>query len=352
MTNVSSRLLAFLMTLSLMSLVASCGDSGHSLGNSTGAGGTPGNGGTSGTTSTGGAIGSGGAGTHASGGATSATGGTTTGTAGHGGAPGTGGSATGGASGGAAGGSSGGQGGTSTSNDAGSSDGDAGGTCGNVGDSCATRSCCGPLLCLSSTNPPSCFESIRPPADGGPIDGPLVLDTGCPVCPTMKCAYGSPVDDKGCTLCQCNPPPDGGGDTPNVCPLPEGCTDADPGTPCPSTPPPDGSTCTGQTVCSYESCPGTGHTQASCRSGKWAVSTGACGEVACLGVSTGTTCASGQVCLVKAGGALLVSCIDNPCAPGLVSADCSTVTAGCTPIFSTTGGLTYYCNTCPTGTCA
>jgi hypothetical protein len=29
-----------------------------------------------------------------------------------------------------------------------------------------------------------------------------------------------------------------------------------------------------------------------------------------------------------------------------VSADCSAVTTGCTPILSTTSGLTYYCDTC------
>jgi len=50
----------------------------------------------------------------------------------------------------------------------------------------------------------------------------------CSVCPAMKCTFGSPVDDNGCTVCTCNPAPDGGGDVPigSFCSLPEGCPDA------------------------------------------------------------------------------------------------------------------------------
>jgi hypothetical protein len=67
-------------------------------------------------------------------------------------------------------------------------------------------------------------------------DANMVIDLpACPFCPAMKCTYGSPVDGNGCTVCTCNPAPDGGIDVPNgsICALPEGCPDAgsDTGTP-------------------------------------------------------------------------------------------------------------------------
>jgi hypothetical protein len=64
---------------------------------------------------------------------------------------------------------------------------------------------------------------------GDPIDANTDVDAPtCPVCPAMRCTYGSPVDSNGCTLCTCNPEPDGGIDisTPLPCGLPEGCADA------------------------------------------------------------------------------------------------------------------------------
>jgi hypothetical protein len=51
----------------------------------------------------------------------------------------------------------------------------------------------------------------------------------CPVCPTIRCAYGSPVDSNGCMVCACNPAPDGGAidvTSDGSCALPEGCSDA------------------------------------------------------------------------------------------------------------------------------
>ncbi|HEX7505802.1 MAG TPA: hypothetical protein VF550_03460 [Polyangia bacterium] len=58
-------------------------------------------------------------------------------------------------------------------------------------------------------------------------DANTAIDTStCPICPPMRCAYGSPVDDNGCTVCACNPAPDGGVDFPAGCSLPEGCADA------------------------------------------------------------------------------------------------------------------------------
>jgi hypothetical protein len=62
---------------------------------------------------------------------------------------------------------------------------------------------------------------------GSPHD--TALDAfACPACPAMKCTYGSPVDGNGCTVCTCNPAPDGGADVPigSLCSLPEGCPDA------------------------------------------------------------------------------------------------------------------------------
>jgi hypothetical protein len=64
---------------------------------------------------------------------------------------------------------------------------------------------------------------------GAPIDASMDLDApACPVCPAIRCAYGSPVDSNGCALCTCNPEPDGGIDVSATlpCGLPEGCADA------------------------------------------------------------------------------------------------------------------------------
>jgi len=65
-------------------------------------------------------------------------------------------------------------------------------------------------------------------SDGGASDDASVALDGfaCPVCPPMRCAYGSPVDSNGCTVCTCNPAPDGAIDAPtdSICALPEGCT--------------------------------------------------------------------------------------------------------------------------------
>jgi hypothetical protein len=57
---------------------------------------------------------------------------------------------------------------------------------------------------------------------------PAMDAAACPVCPAMKCTYGSPVDGHGCIVCTCNPAPDGGVDVPtgSACALPEGCADA------------------------------------------------------------------------------------------------------------------------------
>jgi hypothetical protein len=231
-------------------------------------------------------------------------------------------------SGGGATGGAGGRGGTSTATDAGAA-GDAGTTCGSLGESCASRPCCGQFLCLTSSGAASCYASFPPP----PVDS------------------GSTSTDAGASR-----DTRGASDTPadSPCPIPEGCVDAavavDAGSACPSAPPASGSTCVGQASCFYDVCPSTGRTQATCTAGKWVVETGACGEVSCQGNYTGGyTCPSGQVCLAKIGGARLISCIANDCGTGPASSDCSGFTAGCTPIFNLSSGVTYYCNTCPPG---
>ncbi len=332
--NRSSCSLSWLLALVLAGL-AGCKDSGHSLGDSRDldarAGDAP----------------------VASGGSTGASTFTQAGHSGNSGVSsgGAGGNPGGGSSG--VGGASGAGGGASVAKDAGISSEAGTGACGYRGDSCATRPCCGSLVCMNSTNPPSCYESMPPPRDAGVSDTRESGDSKCPACPLMKCTYGSPVGSDGCTLCECNPAPDGGFDTAPRCPS-EGCLDADLSTPCPASPPTQGSSCLGQTVCNYEDCPGSGHTQAMCRSDKWVVVNGACGTVICLGANlVGRTCPVNKVCLVRAGGALLVDCIDNPCGSGLLSADCSTMTTGCTPLLSTSSGVTFYCETtCPNGICA
>jgi hypothetical protein len=344
--NIFHRLSSSLLTFACLGLLASCSDSGHVLGNSRDpdagtsggsvqTGGAPGSGGA--TSPAGGALGSGGStefggstgsvgGSAVSGGSTGSVGGSTvsggsTGSVGgstvSGGSTGSGG-ATGGA---------GGRGGMSALNDAGAAGGaDAGGTCGLRGESCATRPCCGSLVCLSSSNPPSCYESYPPPVDGGSTANDAV------------------------TSRDSNPGRDGGLDTSAGV---DAAVTVDAGTACPSTPPAAGDACVGQTSCFYDVCPSTGRTQATCTAGKWVVETGACGVVTCLGsYVSGRTCASGQVCLVHAGGALLIDCISNACGTGPASPDCTDFSTGCTPIFNTSSGVTYYCNTCPSGTCA
>ncbi|HEX7598838.1 MAG TPA: hypothetical protein VF518_11530 [Polyangia bacterium] len=348
MMNISYRWISSLLTFATFGLVASCTDSGHVLGNSRDtdagngdgfvqSGGTTGSGGASSTT--GGAPGSGGAtggGLTSSGGATGG-GLTSSGGAAGGGLTSSGGAAGGGStsSGGATGGGStssggatgGGGGGTKASTDAGAAGGDAAvGTCGLRGDSCANRPCCGPLVCLSLSNPPSCYESYSPPVDSG-----------------------STANDAGASR-DSNPGRDGGVDTSAGA---DAASALDASTVCPSTPPANGGACVEQTSCFYDVCPSTGRTQATCKAGKWVVETGACGIVTCLGsYVSGRTCASGQVCLVHAGGALLIDCIDNACGTGPASSDCTDFSAGCTAMFNTSSGVTYYCNTCPSGTCA
>ena len=123
---------------------------------------------------------------------------------------------------------------------------------------------------------------------------------------------------------------------------------------CPRTPPANDETCTvDATRCLYDSCPASGRTQAICSSGKWAVATGACGLATCQGSGMSwRSCPSGQVCVVMAGGALLVNCAVNSCGSGPLSSECQPGVVGCTLSFTLSSGATYYCNTCPQDTCS
>ena len=277
MTNVSDRLCLQVFAFALLGSIVGCTDSGHSLGES-----RPRDAGVSdGAQPPEGATGTGGdkvLGSTLLGGSTGG-GGATTG--------------------------AGGQGGTSAASDAGPLGGsDAGGTCAYRGESCASRPCCGPLVCLTLSSPPSCYESYPPQVDGASV----VVD-----------AFAS-------------------GDTSGACP---------------SAPPTNGSACVGQASCFYDVCPSTSRTQATCTGGKWSVETGECGQVSCLGdYAEGNTCSSGEVCLVQIGGMLVITCMADACGAGPASPDCTTFTTGCTPMFDLSSGVTYYCNTCPTGTCA
>lgn len=178
--RVRFRLLSSLLICGSLGAIAGCQDSGRSPGGSRLVDG----GAAGGSVQSGGTVGTGGAsGTAQTGGATTLGGST--------------------GNGGAAGGSAGGRGGATISSDAGTTAGDvASGACGNRGESCANQPCCRPLICLTSSSVPTCYESYPPPADGG----------------STANEAGISGDTK--------PPRDGGVDVSVTCALPEGCADA------------------------------------------------------------------------------------------------------------------------------
>jgi hypothetical protein len=131
-------------------------------------------------------------------------------------------------------------------------------------------------------------------------------------------------------------------------------TDAGVATPtCPPAAPTQGAACGSATLsCFYDDCPTTGRTEASCSGGTWSVQTGACGAFTCAGYPDAAfTCASGQVCIITAGGAINATCADNGCGSGAVGEQCIAGASGCTLYASATGGVTFTCNTCPQGGC-
>lgn len=119
---------------------------------------------------------------------------------------------------------------------------------------------------------------------------------------------------------------------------------------CPNQPPSPDSSCSSLGVlCAYEDCAGAGRTVASCVNGAWSVTTSACGEtVDCT--AGGAQCSEGEICLVRAGGALLQDCVPNTCETGPVECDCIEGCSGeCATYGTPESGITITCNTCPNG---
>ena len=129
------------------------------------------------------------------------------------------------------------------------------------------------------------------------------------------------------------------------CVDPKDCAPAPP-TPCPSAPPVDGAACGGDTECYYDACPEGGRAIARCSDRHWSVETGTSCAVQCSGV--GQSCNEGEICLVHAGGALLVDCVENGCGTGPILEECA---GNCPVSFTLDGGATATCNTCPQGGC-
>ena len=117
---------------------------------------------------------------------------------------------------------------------------------------------------------------------------------------------------------------------------------------CPAARPGAGVLCSGTPTCFYEDCAGSGRTVASCVNGAWSVETGPCTGVVCQS----QICQPGEICVIRAGGALLVECAQNACGTGAVSCGCLQSCFGaCTVGGSLASGVTIQCNTCPSGLC-
>ncbi|HMF42292.1 MAG TPA: hypothetical protein VKQ32_16585 [Polyangia bacterium] len=130
----------------------------------------------------------------------------------------------------------------------------------------------------------------------------------------------------------------------------DGATDSgSPAAACPAAAPASGTSCDGAQTCFYEDCAAAGRTVASCASGTWSVETGPCTGVFCQS----QTCAVGQICVQRAGGALIVECAPNTCGTGAIGCGCLQSCVGtCTVGGSLQSGVTIQCNTCPSNTCA
>jgi hypothetical protein len=123
--------------------------------------------------------------------------------------------------------------------------------------------------------------------------------------------------------------------------------------PCPTMAPASGSSCTtsGQ-QCVYQECATTGVTVATCQT-TWSVTTSPCaGTVRCTSYPGTLTCATGQICLVRAGGTIDAQCVDNACGTAPVDCSCLGVCTGICSVLPSSAGVTMYCNTCPQGGCA
>jgi hypothetical protein len=119
---------------------------------------------------------------------------------------------------------------------------------------------------------------------------------------------------------------------------------------CPAAVPADGQACATTASCFYEDCAGSGRSVATCANGAWSVQPGACTGAFCFS----RTCAVGQVCLMRAGGALLVDCVSNTCGTASIGCGClqSCLGSTCSVSGSLQTGVTIQCNTCPSNQCA
>ena len=64
------------------------------------------------------------------------------------------------------------------------------------------------------------------------------------------------------------------------------------------------------------------------------------------------TCPAGQICVVRAGGAISTECVSNSCGTSAISCDCLQSCSGdCTVLGTSVGSVAIYCNTCPQATC-
>jgi hypothetical protein len=117
---------------------------------------------------------------------------------------------------------------------------------------------------------------------------------------------------------------------------------------CPTAAPARGASCAGALQCFYEDCGAGGRTVASCVNGTWSVETGPCTGVFCQS----QTCEPGALCLMRAGGALLVECVQNACGAGAISCGCLQSCVGtCSIGGSLQSGVTIQCNTCASNLC-
>lgn len=191
-----------------------------------------------------------------------------------------------------------------------------------------------------------------------PADAPRATTTALPCSPSdvpygTQCNYAA--ETSGCSEafeCECVSA------SPGVdCfwhPLGETCGQGGSGgvsggsNPCPTTPPTDGTPCTEAEAafCTYHDCAGAGETNARCQApvlSMWLVETKPCEPVECAGGDL--TCEQGQICMESRGGALGITCIDDPCGEGPQGCDCPGVCATCTSF----SGNTMVCNECPAG---
>lgn len=101
---------------------------------------------------------------------------------------------------------------------------------------------------------------------------------------------------------------------------------------CPATPPTSGALCDrtkcgASLACVYDDCAGRGETNATCATTTWQVATAACAAKPCPD-GNAMTCAPGEICRISQAGALIPSCVPNPCDGGPVGSACGCSVCG------------------------